>query len=53
LLDDPWLRRATERRAYRFGRQMIWPHVAQEYGKLFDTIAPAQRRAAPALFLPA
>ena len=28
LLDDPALRRATERRAYRFGRQMTWPHVA-------------------------
>ena len=28
LLDDPSLRRATERRAYRFGRQMTWPHVA-------------------------
>jgi len=53
LLDDPWLRRATERRAYRFGRQMTWPHVAQEYGALFEAIAPAPRRAAPALFLPA
>jgi glycosyltransferase involved in cell wall biosynthesis len=53
LLDDPWLRRATERRAYRFGRQMTWPHVALEYGTLFESIAPATRRATPALFLPA
>ena len=40
LLDDPSLRRATERRAYRFGRQMTWPHVAVEYGNLFLEVAP-------------
>jgi glycosyltransferase involved in cell wall biosynthesis len=42
LLDDPALRRATERRAYRFGRQMTWPHVAEEYGKLFGELAPQE-----------
>jgi glycosyltransferase involved in cell wall biosynthesis len=40
LLDDPELRRATERRAYRFGRQMTWPHVAVEYANLFVELAP-------------
>jgi len=40
LLDDPALRRATERRAYRFGRQMTWPHVAAEYGQLFTELCP-------------
>jgi len=40
LLDDPALRRATERRAYRFGRQMTWPHVAVEYGNLFLELVP-------------
>jgi glycosyltransferase involved in cell wall biosynthesis len=40
LLDDPELRRATERRAYRFGRQMTWPHVAVEYANLFLELAP-------------
>ncbi len=40
LLDDPSLRRATERRAYRFGRQMTWPHVAAEYGRLFGELLP-------------
>ncbi|MBV8498101.1 MAG: glycosyltransferase [Candidatus Eremiobacteraeota bacterium] len=40
LLDDPALRRATERRAYRFGRQMTWPHVASEYGRLFTELCP-------------
>ncbi len=42
LLDDPSLRRATERRAYRFGRQMTWPHVAAEYGALFSELCPRQ-----------
>ncbi len=40
LLDDPSLRRSTERRAYRFGRQMTWPHVAREYGRLFVELGP-------------
>ncbi|HEY1881605.1 MAG TPA: glycosyltransferase family 4 protein [Candidatus Cybelea sp.] len=40
LLDDPALRRATERRAYRFGRQMTWPHVAAQYGALFAELCP-------------
>jgi glycosyltransferase involved in cell wall biosynthesis len=40
LFDDPSLRRSTERRAYRFGRQMTWPHVAREYGELFIELAP-------------
>jgi glycosyltransferase involved in cell wall biosynthesis len=40
LLDDPALRRSTERRAYRFGRQMTWPHVANEYGELFLELCP-------------
>jgi len=40
LLDDPALRRATERRAYRFGRQMTWPHVATAYGQLFSDLCP-------------
>jgi len=40
LLDDPWLRRATERRAYRFGRQMTWPHVANAYARVFETVVP-------------
>lgn len=40
LLDDPALRRATERRAYRFGRQMTWPHVALDYGRLFSELVP-------------
>lgn len=40
LLDDHALRRATERRAYRFGRQMTWPHVAAAYAHLFAELSP-------------
>jgi glycosyltransferase involved in cell wall biosynthesis len=40
LFDDRDLRASTERRAYRFGRQMTWPHVAQEYGNLFASLLP-------------
>ncbi|MBD5656013.1 MAG: glycosyltransferase family 4 protein, partial [Candidatus Eremiobacteraeota bacterium] len=43
LLDDPWLRRAIERRAYRFGRQMTWPHVARAYTRVFERVMPAER----------
>jgi len=42
LLDDPALREATERRAYKFGRRMTWPHVAQAYGALFAEMLPAR-----------
>ena len=42
LLDDVSLRRATERRAYRFGRQMTWPHVAVQYGRLFSELCPTR-----------
>jgi glycosyltransferase involved in cell wall biosynthesis len=45
LLDDPDLRASTERRAYRFGRQMTWPHVAQEYGRLFTSLLPLRHTA--------
>ena len=44
LLGDPALRRATERRAYRFGRQMTWPNVAFAYGKLFAELTPSRDR---------
>ena len=40
LFADRDLRASTERRAYRFGRQMTWPHVAMEYGTLFDSLLP-------------
>jgi polysaccharide biosynthesis protein PslF len=45
LLADSHLRASTERRAYRFGRQMTWPHVAAEYGHLFASLLPSRRTA--------
>jgi glycosyltransferase involved in cell wall biosynthesis len=42
LLDDPALRSSTERRAYRYGRQMTWNNVAGEFGKLFSSLLPAR-----------
>ncbi len=44
LLDDPWMRRAMERRAYRFGRQMTWPHVARAYAHAFEDVLPRPHR---------
>ena len=51
LLDDPSLRRATERRAYRFGRQMTWPHVAAEYGSALQRALSARTARAGVLCL--
>jgi len=51
LLDDPGLRRATERRAYRYGRRMTWSNVAIEYGEVFLGLAP--RTFVPELGVPA
>jgi hypothetical protein len=42
LLDDPAWRRAIERRASRFGRQMAWPNVSFAYGRLFAELTPAR-----------
>jgi glycosyltransferase involved in cell wall biosynthesis len=44
LLDDPALRESTERRAYKFGRRMTWPNVAQQYGALMIGLLPTSRR---------
>ncbi len=38
LLDDPSLRRATERRAYRYARSMTWHAVANAYERLFSEL---------------
>lgn len=44
LLDDEGLRESTQRRAYKFGRRMTWPHVSAAYGELFTELLPATRR---------
>ena len=43
LLDNESIRHAMRKRAYIFGRDMIWPQVAQSYRKTFDR-ARAERR---------
>jgi polysaccharide biosynthesis protein PslF len=43
LLENGPLRASTERRAYRFGRGMTWPHVAEEYGNLFSSLLSRQQ----------
>jgi glycosyltransferase involved in cell wall biosynthesis len=53
LFDDSFLRRATERRAYRFGRQMTWPHVARAYGRVFTGVLPERRFSSTQLVRPA
>jgi glycosyltransferase involved in cell wall biosynthesis len=45
LLDDPDLRQSTERRAYRYGRRMTWPNVAEAYANVFADLLPIARRA--------
>ena len=40
LLEDPWLRRTIEGRAYRFGRRMTWPNVALAYGRVLSSVVP-------------
>jgi glycosyltransferase involved in cell wall biosynthesis len=43
LLDDEAKRHAMRKRAYLFGREMIWPQVAQRYMECFNR-AGAERR---------
>ncbi len=61
LLSDPRRRLDVRKRAYAFGRQMIWPVVAREYDAVFSDVIrehaprvqqPARRKAASWLSLP-
>ena len=47
LLDNEAERHAMRKRAYLFGREMIWPQVARRYMESFDR-ARAERRHLPA-----
>ncbi len=38
LLDDNALRRATQEKAYAFGRKMIWSEVARQYEDTFQAV---------------
>ena len=43
LLNDETRRHAMRKRAYMFGREMIWPQVARRYRETFER-ARAERR---------
>ncbi|MFQ6048600.1 MAG: glycosyltransferase family 4 protein [Phycisphaerae bacterium] len=50
LLDNEVEMHAMRKRAYQYGRQMVWPNVARSYLALFEQVraAPRQRRVVPA-----
>src|SRR5438477_8644131 len=47
LLDNESSRHAMRKRAYMFGRDMIWPQVAQSYRKTFDRARVERRHFSP------
>jgi hypothetical protein len=49
LLRDDAARNQMRKRAYLYGRQMIWSEVAQAYGALFDTSITGYADMTPAL----
>lgn len=51
LLKNEAERHAIRKRAYLFGRDMIWPKVAEQYMKSFDRACTGRRRN-PSMFLP-
>jgi glycosyltransferase involved in cell wall biosynthesis len=48
LLDNDSLRHAMRKRAYLFGRQMIWPQVARRYMESFERARSGHRHLAKA-----
>ena len=47
LLDDDALRLDLQKKAYKFGRQMIWPAVAREYNDTYQKVLKQAARWAP------
>jgi len=52
LLDNEANRHAMRKRAYMFGRSMIWPHVARRYMESFDRARIERRHFVPPGFTP-
>ena len=48
LLDNEVEMHAMRKRAYQFGRQMVWPSVGRSYLKLFEELMSSSRRTATA-----
>lgn len=51
LLDNEARRDAMRKRAYMFGRQMIWPKVAQRYMESFEHARTKRRHSSPSSFV--
>jgi hypothetical protein len=51
LLDNEARRHAMRKRAYLFGRDMIWPHVARRYMQSFERARAERRHFAQAEFV--
>ena len=51
LLDNEAKRDAMRKRAYMFGRQMIWPQVAQRYMKSFECARTKRHHSSPSSFI--
>ena len=51
LLDNEARRDAMRKRAYMFGRQMIWPEVAQRYMESFERARAIRRHSSPSSFV--
>ena len=47
LLDDDALRLDLQKKAYKFGRRMIWPAVAREYNDTYQKVLKQAARWAP------
>ncbi len=50
LLDNEAKRHAMRKRAYMFGREMIWPHVARRYMESFARARAEKRNFTPSVF---
>src|SRR6266581_3765143 len=50
LLDNESIRHAMRKRAYMFGRDMIWPQVAKSYRNTFDRARAERRHFSPGEF---
>ena len=42
ILDDPELKKRLEERAYRYGKEMAWPHVGRRFLRLMRGLGPPE-----------
>lgn len=51
LLDNDVKRDAIRKRAYTFGREMVWPQVAQQYMDSFESARTGRQRSSKSIFV--